>query len=61
MTTQEVQKLQHGGGYSLASVRSLHDGSRWFAPCNWTSLGLGVVASGAWWKRVKRVELIEAA
>lgn len=53
-------KKKHGGGYSLAAVGSLHNGSRWFAPCNWTSSELRVVAHGDDWKKVKRVELIEA-
>lgn len=72
MTKEEVQQLNHGlyklhwkkkygGGYSLASVGSLHDGRRWFAPSNWTSSSrFGVVAADKWWKKVKRAELIES-
>lgn len=72
MTKEEVQKLKHGlyklhwkkkhgGGYSLASVGSLHDGSRWFAPSNWTSKEPGgTVASGDYWKKIKNAELIKS-
>ena len=68
MTTEEVQDLTTGlyrlywndGGYSLASVGCLHDGSKWFACSNWTGkTDSTVAASGAWWKQVKRVELVE--
>jgi len=30
-------KAAAGSGASLASVGTTHDGTRWFAPCNWTS------------------------
>lgn len=72
MTTEEVQKLNHGlyrifwtedagGGMSLASVGSLHDGSRWFAPTNWTSAtSVKVIGSShEAWRNVERVEKIE--
>lgn len=68
MTKEEVQKLKHGVYrlywsariYSLASVGSLNDGSRWFACVNWTSeTGEGVIGSGADWNGVVRAVLIE--
>lgn len=68
MKKEKVQKLDHGlyrifykkiygGGFSLASVGSTHDGTRWFAPSNWVSTCKDMVASTNW-KRVKKVELI---
>lgn len=70
MKKEKVQKLDHGlyrifykkiygGGASLASVGSTHDGTRWFAPSNWTTTCKDnpMVASTNW-KRVKKVELI---
>ena len=62
MKKEDVQKLNHGlyvihwkkksgGGTSLASVGSLRDGSRWFAPTNWISEGK---AFGKHWKSVKK-------
>jgi hypothetical protein len=47
----------HTGGSSLASVGQLHDGTRWFAPCNWTSSGKAGIASTQW-SGVMRTELI---
>lgn len=43
-TREEILGCPHGiykvfwksGGFSLAAVGSLHDGTRWFAPTNWT-------------------------
>lgn len=72
MTKQEVQKLdhglyriywkpEHGGGNSLASVGSLHDGSRWMAPTNWTSSNESkkVIGSGDSWDAVQSVRRIK--
>jgi hypothetical protein len=71
MTTEEVQKLGHGlyriywkqecgGGTSLASVGTLYDGSRWFAPTNWTNPDpQKVVGSHDSWDSVDFVETIE--
>ena len=36
------------GGFSLAAVGILHDGTRWFAPVNWTSATASGVASTRW-------------
>jgi hypothetical protein len=68
MKQTEVKELKHGlyklwwktGGCSLASVGSTHDGSRWYAPCNWTSQDneRPMVASTDWID-VDRVELIK--
>ena len=69
MTKEEVQKLKHGvyrlywsaRTYSLASVGSLHDGSRWFACANWTSkTDEGVTGSGDNWDSVVKAVLIES-
>lgn len=45
------------GGVSLAAVGQLHDGTKWLAPCNWTS-EKEFIAPTDYWKRVKRVEFI---
>lgn len=77
MTTEEVQKLPHGlyrlhykeesgGGYSLAAVGSMYDGTRWMACCNWTAPSTRHHGS-SWapgtfspegWDKVDRAELI---
>jgi len=49
----------HSGGCSVAAVGMLDDGSRWYAPANWTSSGADGVAS-ADWSPVKFAELIES-
>lgn len=50
------------GGCSVASVGMTYDGTRWFAPANWTTgsadASLATVVSTDW-GRVDRVELIE--
>ncbi len=58
MTKEEAKKLSHGvyiifwksGGTSLASVGSTYDGTRWFAPTNWTcaSNDNPLIASTKW-------------
>lgn len=86
MTPDQVNLLAHGVyrvwwvdyddlyPYSLASVGSCEDGSRWIAPCNWTGQAQKHVRSdgstfhtmptaaptGDVWERIERVELIEA-
>jgi hypothetical protein len=58
MTIEEAKKFGHGvfrifwksGGSSLAAVGSLHDGTPWFAPSNWTSEVAGGIASTDWRK-----------
>lgn len=68
MTQEQARQLDHGlyrlfwkgGGTSLASVGSLHDGQHWFAPTNWTSVTAGGIASTDWAK-VAKVEKIRAA
>ena len=65
MTREEVQKLAHGlyvllwkeGEFSLASVGSLYNGDRWFAPTNWVGEGGMKVAHGEAWEDVKKVQL----
>lgn len=69
MKEKDVQKLVHGlyriywkdGGTSLAAVGSLHSGTRWLAPTNWTCKDDGnPTGSGRkTWKSVKSVALIE--
>ena len=60
----EIKKLGlyeifwHSGGSSFASVGQLHDGSLWFAPCNWTSENSSGIACTKW-EFVKKVKLIE--
>ena len=48
---------KNDGGVSLAAVGQLHDGTKWLAPCNWTS-EKKFIASTDYWKQVKRVEFI---
>lgn len=47
------------GGYSLAAVGCLHDGSNWYAPVNWTSKCEHGVASTKW-EAVDSIEAIHA-
>lgn len=62
MNKREAEKLEHGlyilfwkdGGNSLASVGSLHDGTRWFAPTNWTNKSKEGITSTDW-RKVDRV------
>lgn len=71
MERSEVQKLSHGlyllfwkteegGGSSLASVGSLYDGGRWFAPTNWTTSvdKPFEAASGKAWEKVEKALLL---
>jgi hypothetical protein len=53
---------------SLASVGQCHDGTRWFAPSNWTCAVPDAPSIGSWpiarvattdWSQVSRVERIE--
>lgn len=65
MTRDDARQLEHGiyrlfwksGGSSLAAVGSLHDGTPWFAPTNWTSETAGGIASTDW-RKVDAVEII---
>ena len=65
MTRNDVNKLRHGlyrlywkeGGSSLASVGSLYDGVRWYAPINWTNQSTTGIACDNW-RKVERVELL---
>jgi hypothetical protein len=54
--------LWKSGGSSVASVGMTYDGTRWYAPANWTTgsadASLATVVSTDW-GRVNRVELIE--
>lgn len=62
---RDARELRHGlyrlfwksGGFSLAAVGILHDGTRWFAPVNWTCKTSEGIASTDW-KSVERAELI---
>lgn len=47
------------GGSSLAAVGILHDGTRWYAPVNWTNESPKGIAHDDW-DRVERAELIKA-
>lgn len=65
MKLEDVQKLEHGayilywedGGFSLATVGSLYNGDRWFAPTNWTATQAQGVASTQW-EKVERAALL---
>lgn len=67
--TPEIRKgMKHGvykifwkeGGSSLASVGYTHDGSNWYAPCNWTSKENDYPQVAITdWSKVERVELIQ--
>lgn len=59
MTPDDVGKLEHGlyriywrdgdaNETSIAAVGSLHDGTRWFAPTNWTAKCEHGIASVRW-------------
>lgn len=56
MTNREASKLAtgiyrldwKGGGSSVAAVGVLYDGTRWFAPVNWTSEVADHIASTNW-------------
>lgn len=46
------------GSSSLAAVGILHNGRRWFAPCNWTSVApMGIACSN--WHMVSRAEPVK--
>lgn len=63
MSRDETRKMGNGlyrlfwksGGVSLAAVGSLHDGTKWFAPTNWTAKEPDGVTSTNW-RIVDRVE-----
>lgn len=65
MNRHEVRKLDHGlyrlywksGGDSIAAVGSLYDGTRWFAPTNWTSETEEGIAKCDW-NKIEKVEAI---
>lgn len=70
INNMEQQKgLKHGayiivweeGGASIASIGHTHDGTNWFAPCNWTSKDneKPIVASTQW-EQVRSIRLIMA-
>ena len=67
MTRDEAQRLGHGvfrlfwkdGGNSVAAVGSLHDGTPWFAPSNWTGKTSGGIASTDW-RKVDHATFIQA-
>ena len=46
-----------GGRESLATVGMLHDGTRWFAPVNWTARDVAGIASTKW-RLVERMEKV---
>lgn len=48
----------HSGGSSVAAVGMLDDGTRWYAPANWTNREPGAVVSTDW-SLVKHADLIE--
>lgn len=49
----------YSGGCSVAAVGMCDDGSRWYAPANWTAGDPGAVVSTDW-SPVKSAELIES-
>lgn len=49
----------YSGGCSVAAVGMCKDGSRWYAPANWTAGDPGAVVSTDW-SPVKSAELIES-
>jgi hypothetical protein len=65
MRMDEAKKLRRGvyflrwqfGGGSHATVGSLHDGTPWFAPCDWMRATPADIACTAW-KLVFRAELV---
>lgn len=77
MTANEARQLPLGlyrifwddDQVSLAAVGQCHDGSRWFAPTNWTcAVPAKPEQAGSWpiarvattdWDQVSRVEMIE--
>jgi hypothetical protein len=66
MFIKDVQKLYHGcyrifwksGGYSIAAVGSLPDGTRWMAPTNWVGFTLDKDQMISSWEEVSHVEFI---
>ncbi len=66
MKKVEIRRLPLGlyrlywksGGYSLACVGQLHDGTRWHACANWTSKSEEHVTSTDW-RSVKYIEEVE--
>lgn len=56
MTQREARALRNGlykitwksGGFSVAAVGYLHDGTPWFAPTNWTCAHTSGIASTKW-------------
>ena len=65
MTQDEARELPLGlyrifwktGGSSLAAVGQLYDGTRWFAPTNWTAADNFMTSIN--WKIVEKVKLIK--
>lgn len=63
MTKTQARLLPNGlyrlfwkeGGFSLASVGRLNDGTPWFAPTNWVSKLSESIASTDW-RRIDHVE-----
>lgn len=67
MVTKDLSKLAPGlyriywkedDRTSLASIGILHDGTRWLAPCNWSSQEAGGIARSDYWDQIEQVELI---
>lgn len=62
MTKKQVKHLELGlyilywkeGGASLAAVGQLHDGTKWFAACNWTSKDKFEASTD--WRMIKGIE-----
>lgn len=51
------------GGTSVAAVGMLYDGTRWYAPANWTTGSMEADPAhliGTDWSRIERADLIEA-
>lgn len=65
MTRFDASELHNGiyrlhwksGGFSLAAVGRLHDGTTWYAPTNWTAADQTGIACTDW-RKVDHVERI---
>ncbi len=67
MNRQQAEQLAPGiyilewkiGGASVAAVGVLHDGRRWYAPINWTSVSpMGIASCN--WVQVRRARPVES-
>jgi hypothetical protein len=67
LTKEEANKLPlgvyrlywKGGGYSLASIGQLDDGTHWFAPSNWSSKNVQSVGWTDKWRLIEIAKPLE--